>query len=168
MSPHFFEPLLSPFHPPQRQTFPHGLAPLPNTTYNCRAEQYWDSHHFSESGGPTGNSDTKNGDCPYFQGTAYLAHRKAYYGEKDSGLEEVSAAIERIRQAFDGLFMNWKVERSLASDRQMFTLHFLIRREKLGLFRSSFGRLQEENPSKLLMTGPWPPYNFVPLTREEG
>jgi len=100
-------------------------------------------------------------------GTAYLAHRKAYYGEKDSGLEEVSATIEGIRQALDGILMDWKAERPSASDGRMLSLCLLIRREELGLVRSSIVRLQEESPNKVLVTGPWPPYNFVSLTAED-
>ena len=100
-------------------------------------------------------------------GMAYLAHRNAYYGEKDSGLEETSATIEEIRQALDGVLLDWRAERSFEGDGRMLSLFLLVRRKQLGLFHSSLDRWQEESPNKVLVTGPWPPYNFASLTPKD-
>jgi hypothetical protein len=41
------------------------------------------------------------------------------------------------------------------------SMYFLIRREDVGPFRRKFERLQEPGAHRLLLSGPWAPYNFV-------
>ena len=94
-------------------------------------------------------------------GAAYLADRRGHYREKDGEVGEAEAVIERIRQAFEGLYTHCKAERRSTGDRTMASLYFLVRRERLQAFLSAFARLREETTDKILLTGPWPAYNFV-------
>jgi hypothetical protein len=41
------------------------------------------------------------------------------------------------------------------------SLYFLVRQADLLLFRQSCAELLNSSSAKLLLSGPWPPYNFV-------
>jgi hypothetical protein len=43
----------------------------------------------------------------------------------------------------------------------MLSLYFLVPRKSIGKFREVFRRLSCAEPARLLLSGPWPPYNFV-------
>jgi len=93
-------------------------------------------------------------------GTAYLASRRALYAARDREGKEAFQIIERIRQGFDGLFLKCNAERSAAGKVQLLSLHFLVRRESTERFRSAFRHMKGRVPERLLLTGPWPLYNF--------
>ena len=57
--------------------------------------------------------------------------------------------------------MKCREDRSSAADGRLLSLFFLVRRENVERFREAFGQLQQETSAKMLLTGPWPPYNFV-------
>jgi len=111
-------------------------------------------------------------------GRAYLELRKAQYAEKDRAAEREAALIERLRDAFAGLYTRCVSGQSFAwvpagarepllqrHDEQkalrVLPLDFLTRRESEEAFRKTFHRVSQEGPVKLLMSGPWPPYTFV-------
>ena len=96
---------------------------------------------------------------------AYLAARQSHYAARDAACKEAAQLAERIERAFQGLFARRKTESFFLRDRHILSLHFLVRRGETGRFRDAFRRLEQGAPEKLLLTGPWPPYNFV-LLRE--
>ncbi len=118
---------------------------------------------------------------PRHRGVAYLAQRNRYYAQKDGGREEVEATTEQIKTALAGLFVNCRSEAhkpdapakafagasglcSEASARNrttLLSLYFLVRSENVERFREACHRLQQTFPGKVLLTGPWVPYNFV-------
>lgn len=78
-------------------------------------------------------------------GRDYLAIRKEHYASNDKLAEEIRGVVK-------GLFVDSKVERGA------FSMPFLLKREKVAAFRKAFRPLLERG---LLLSGPWPPYNFV-------
>jgi hypothetical protein len=92
---------------------------------------------------------------------AYLAARQSRYAAQDAACKEASEFAERIERAFQGLFARRKTESLFFPDHPILSLHFLVRRNETELFRDAFRRLEQRAPEKLLLTGPWPPYNFV-------
>jgi len=94
-------------------------------------------------------------------GRAYLAGRKARYTEQDQKRSRSVAAARRIEKAFHRLFVTCLTEPPRAGCEQLLTLHFLVRRHDQERFCQAFRRLEESTPEKLLLTGPWPPYNFA-------
>jgi len=99
-------------------------------------------------------------------GRAYLAARRLCYAERDRLDEQLGKQVEAIRQAFAGLFVE-----SVLQDRPFQNAHdgataisivFLVDREKLGPFRRAFLTFSQAQPTRLLLSGPWPPYSFVP------
>lgn len=100
-------------------------------------------------------------------GRAYLNARKAHYAQQERFTKENVAVIERCRTAFAGLFVECKAEfpplrpafsRLLVP---LLSLYFLVRRTCLGRFRNAFRQFSSYESARLLLSGPWPPYNFV-------
>jgi len=103
---------------------------------------------------------------PRTPGLSYLASRKARH-VTDSHLAEKNSKEIRVYSApFAGLYSKAKSE--ISGFRQnnnelstLLSLYFLIPRDALEDFRRAFGRLKSREPAKMLLSGPWPPYNFV-------
>jgi len=105
-------------------------------------------------------------------GKEYLTARKAHYCREDHNLEETEQLIAQLPAAFSGLFLRFKSELAptrqtgrtvSASDNPLLSLYFLVRRNSVESFREAFRRVASRGPHKLLLSGPWPPYNFVTL-----
>jgi len=107
-------------------------------------------------------------------GHAYLAARKANYAQEEKFNKQVEQVIERCRALFSGLFVKWKTEVPSIANFQ-FSIHdpqsaihnpfpsiyFLIPRESIAAFRRAFRQLSKNETARLLLSGPWPPYNFA-------
>lgn len=107
-----------------------------------------------------------------WSGSDYLARRKKLYAAQDQRAEAAAEVLERIRSAFGELCLRCKTECSpgLASPSLFRTplaaLYFLLRRESLDAFRSAFRQIERAERARLLLSGPWPPFNFVEPERE--
>lgn len=100
-------------------------------------------------------------------GKQYLTARKAHYSREDQNLEEIEHIIAQARAAFSGLYVRFKsecgaTEVSPLGDRVL-SLYFLVRRDSVESFRQAFRHVSKRRRGsyKLLLSGPWPPYNFV-------
>ena len=101
-------------------------------------------------------------------GKAYLAARKNHYAKEECITEAKNTIAAQFRAAFAGLFVKCKVETAAITNRQspipnpLLSLYFLVPGKSIDPFRQVFrhmGRRMET--TKLLLSGPWPPYNFV-------
>ncbi len=99
------------------------------------------------------------GDVPgSFLGMAYLDRRKEFYAERERRADEAAASVQRLCAALAGLFLRCKTEHCAALGP---TLHFLVKREGLSSFRAAVLRIDLTQRARLLLSGPWPPYNFA-------
>lgn len=94
-------------------------------------------------------------------GRAFLAALRNRYAEMEEPVLEQKMLVARIRSSLSGLFVEWRNESRTVGRQQLLSLQFLVRRAAVGRFRNAFRRLGREEPAKLLLSGPWPPYNFV-------
>ena len=115
-------------------------------------------------------------------GRAYLAARKVHYAQEEKSNKQVEQVIDRCRAAFGGLFVKCKAEVPSIANFQLSirnpqsailnpfpSIYFLIPRESIAAFRHAFRRLIKSSESaSLLLSGPWPPYNFVQPEHTEG
>jgi len=104
---------------------------------------------------------------------AYLASRQACYASQTLSVKTAAALGERAAAVFRGLFVRYVSQYSLPSACQsgdwrsrnpqtaVLCLHFLVRRSRIESFRSVFQALDRGESAKMLLSGPWPPYNFV-------
>ena len=99
-------------------------------------------------------------------GVQYLAARKCYYMTQDRLPRQGTEFIEDIRDAFRGLYVKCKTEASPVANpifrAPIMSLEFLVKRKNVNAFRQAFRMLNKRNRAKLLLSGPWPPYSFVP------
>jgi len=108
--------------------------------------------------GPPLPQDLRNA-AKAVSGRAYLQRLRACYDGRERDRAQADALIEMAKQAFAGLFRKCDAEHSVEG--RLLSLHFLTHRDKTEAFRASFRGLQEARTEKMLLTGPWPPYNFV-------
>lgn len=103
-------------------------------------------------------------------GREYLSARKAYYMEQGRIAQQADAVLQRCREALAGLSVKSKMESPswcvlpLKTNVPLPSLYFLIRRRDVALFRRAFQKIRERESTSLLLSGPWPPYNFVERT----
>ena len=93
-------------------------------------------------------------------GLAYLTARKAHYAHQDRWTEEYRQVSDRCLAQLAGLFVKYKTE-APSSRLPLLSLYFLIPRRAVETFRRAFRQLTETESARLLLSGPWPPYNFV-------
>ena len=93
-------------------------------------------------------------------GLTYLTARKAHYASQDRWTTEYRQAAERCRDQFTGLYVKYTTE-APSPRLPLLSLYFLVPRPVVGSFRQAFRHLSANEPARLLLSGPWPPYNFV-------
>lgn len=103
--------------------------------------------------------------APALGGRAYLDRRKRYYAAMDQSARRQQALGERCRAALAGFFVRCKAEAPTAAHplfrRPLLSLYFLVEREQVEAFRQVFHTLTQKMGAQMLLSGPWPPYNFV-------
>jgi len=99
-------------------------------------------------------------------GIAHLAALKRHYMQVEASARAVAASTEQCRSAFEGLFVKWKSEFSPGAPPSCQTatlrLFFLVRREDQQDFVETHANLVLHGALRGLLSGPWPPHNFVP------
>jgi hypothetical protein len=117
-------------------------------------------------GGPEGSREVA-GPCPPDPaattdrlGLTYLTARKAHYASQDRWTTEYRQAAARCREQFTGLYVKYTTE-APSPRLPLLSLYFLVPRPAVESFRQAFRQLTENEPARLLLSGPWPPYNFV-------
>jgi len=94
-------------------------------------------------------------------GRSYLTDRAARYARVDETARALAAVMERLRGALGGLAESTATDRCARADQGFSSLYFLVKREAVESFRQAFRRVERTESARLLLSGPWPPYNFV-------
>ena len=126
-----------------------------------------------------GRQSSGNGDCGVkgaacrgdasgsLSGMAYLGQRQAFHAARERRADEAARAVQRLCTALAGLFLRCKTERCPAQGPRspfpvpLLSVHFLVKREGLPSFRAAVPRIEIAEGARVLLSGPWPPYNFV-------
>ncbi|MCK9376307.1 MAG: GvpL/GvpF family gas vesicle protein [Syntrophobacterales bacterium] len=93
-------------------------------------------------------------------GAAYLLNRRAHYAAVDGGTEVQQRLAEQCLTHFTKLFVKSKIEGPV-SHLPLLSLYFLVPASLVESFKQAFRRLGCLREARLLLSGPWPPYNFV-------
>lgn len=103
-------------------------------------------------------------------GRAYLEARRADCAVKERWALEEAEVAESCQTAFAGLFVKCKTEclriAHSAFRAPLLSLYFLVKRESEESFCQAFRALSRRESARMMLSGPWPPYNFVPLERQ--
>ncbi len=97
---------------------------------------------------------------PNRPGLAYLLARQAHYAHEDRWTKEYRQAADRCLAQFAGLFVKAKTE-GPSPRLPLLSLYFLVPHQAVASFRQAFRHLAAAESARLLLSGPWPPYNFV-------
>lgn len=100
-------------------------------------------------------------------GMSYLFKRRKIYGQQMATDSRCQESIEAAKKVLEGLYVDLKVESSPKAgsgsreNEILISIYFLVERESVDRFRT----VTEENKSilggRVLISGPWAPYNFV-------
>jgi hypothetical protein len=69
--------------------------------------------------------------------------------------------VKELCDSLYGSFVRHKVEFPSSGRSRLLSLYFLVPRDSVGCFRRAARGLHRNESVKLLLSGPWPPYNFV-------
>lgn len=104
-----------------------------------------------------------DGACPR-TGLDYLRARADHYGREKHWQETCRQTAARCRTALAGWFVKC-VSEPPSPLTPLVSMYFLVRRGEIESFRRAFGEYRAAESAKLLLTGPWPAYNFVTMDR---
>ena len=94
-------------------------------------------------------------------GTAYLAAKREQFLSLDQAVLDQNLLVDEICGSLSGLFVRRKMESPDLTRTRLLSLYFLVPRASVESFRRATHSLHLKESVKLLLSGPWPPYNFV-------
>ena len=94
-------------------------------------------------------------------GAAYLDAKKLHYLGAQRATMLQNTFVEKLCDSLHGFFVRHKVELPSSSRSHLMSLYFLVPRDSVESFRRAARHLHANESVKLLLSGPWPPYNFV-------
>lgn len=94
-------------------------------------------------------------------GAAYMAAQRVRYAARDQMSAEQQRVVERICSALSGCFVRSRQESSRVAGRRLLSLYFLVPGSAVESFRKVFRGIRLKESVRLLLSGPWPPYNFA-------
>jgi hypothetical protein len=100
-------------------------------------------------------------ESPMSPGSRYLASLRSRYGSGGSlSAEEVQLA-DQITGRLAGLYAEQQREVSASGQGRLLSLYYLTPRTAVEQLRDTVLKICPPSGAKLLLSGPWPPYNFV-------
>jgi hypothetical protein len=94
-------------------------------------------------------------------GAAYLEARRQYLLSLDQAALDQRGLAEDLCSFLVGLYVRRKVEVPESSSRRPLSIYFLVPQDRIDSFRQAARQLLSRHSLKMLLSGPWPPYNFV-------
>ncbi len=89
-------------------------------------------------------------------GLAYLAARRM----RMARLQHCDRIAQMVSEALAGTYRQYVRQVEACGQIPMASLYFLVERSRIGAFRDGFARMEQAGAA-LMLSGPWPPYNFV-------
>jgi hypothetical protein len=98
---------------------------------------------------------------PPSPGAAYLASLRDRYPTASALDREEGQLADRIAGLLSGCSTEQRREVSWSSQRRLLSLYFLTSKDGVARFRSEARKICPPSGAKILLSGPWPPYNFA-------
>ena len=98
---------------------------------------------------------------PSSPGAAYLAALRNRYGSASALAPEEAQLADQIMGLLSGCSNDQRREVSSSNQGRMVSLYFLTPTTCAEKFRKQVRLIRPPSGAKLLLSGPWPPYNFV-------
>lgn len=100
-------------------------------------------------------------ESPLTPGSRYLASLRGRYGSGGSLAPQEAQLAYQITGRLAGLFTGQQTEVSPSGPGRLVSLYFLTPKTAVGRWREIGLKLRPPEGVKLMLSGPWPPYNFV-------
>ena len=100
-------------------------------------------------------------DIPPSPGARYLASLRNRYHAAGALDAEESGLADEISGLLSNCSTGQRREASSSSQRRLLSLYFLTSKTRVKRFRSRARKISPPDGAKILLSGPWPPYNFV-------
>jgi hypothetical protein len=94
-------------------------------------------------------------------GAAYLHSLRNRYGSGNSLAPDEGQLADRITGLLAGCYLEQRREISPAEQGRLVSLYFLTPKTGVERFRATARQICPPDGTKLLLTGPWPPYSFA-------
>ena len=111
----------------------------------------------SRQGSPPGEEEV----IPSAPGAAYLAMLRKRHASRAGLTPEEARLAEQISGSLCEVFDRLRTEAFTAAQGRLLSLYFLTPKSAVENFRDRFRQMHFPEGTKLLLSGPWPPYNFV-------
>ncbi len=98
---------------------------------------------------------------PSSPGAAYLASLRNRYNSAEALAPEEAQLADRIMGLLSGCSTEQRREVSSSSQGRLVSLYFLTPKTYVEQFQQKARQICPPGGAKLLLSGPWPPYNFV-------
>lgn len=98
---------------------------------------------------------------PSAPGAAYLARLRKQQASRDGLTPEEARLAGQISASLGGVSDRLRTEASTAAEGRLLSLYFLTPKTAVEDFRDRVREMDFPEGTKLLLSGPWPPYNFV-------
>ena len=111
------------------------------------------------------DSETRAGTRGSTEATQYLADlRERHPGLTPADQQCAASIMERLR----GLYRGARQEARPTAQGRLISLYFLVPRASIDDFRKMACGMQLPSHTKLMLSGPWPPYNFASPRQDNG
>jgi len=100
-------------------------------------------------------------------GASYLLTKQLYYRSADRKVEWQNELVKTVCRPLARLFIDRKVESS-SRGTPLLSLHFLVPRASVEVFREASRHSLPNEPARVFVSGPWPPYNFADFLNGSG
>jgi hypothetical protein len=100
-------------------------------------------------------------------GMLYLKSRKAFYSTASWIQDQTKEFSDLCVSRFEGLFIKLKSEATSLPEIQnrknlsLISIYFLVKKDLIQEFTIKFREIRSLVTGRMLLSGPWPPYNFV-------
>jgi hypothetical protein len=100
-------------------------------------------------------------------GISYLKSRKAFYSTESWIQDQAKEFSDLCVSQFEGLFIKLKSEATSLPEIQnrknlsLISIYFLVKKDLIQEFTVKFREIRSLVTGRMLLSGPWPPYNFV-------
>ncbi len=113
---------------------------------------------------------TANGPSlpPPANGRAWLTARREYYQSHEMLSRDHKSMLDHCLKAFYNLYTRQRTERYVQNRAVITTFYFLVPRVQITAFKNVFDEQMQRHSLRALLSGPWPPYNFVTPARRCG
>ena len=111
-----------------------------------------------------GNDDASStvGNKPPRGGKEYLLHKVKMVRAEKELKEKGRNAVDTIHKVLLDISSRGVEDTTMITERMIFSGNYLVGKNDQDVFSSEVKAFQERYPEfKILLTGPWPPYNFV-------